>query len=534
MRLTSYFGALLAFASLVLLTSPAAAELLLNDGWSDGQNAAFQGGFVAGEIGAVRLVPTEVPADLQTVDLLFGGSTGQRTVTLKIWDDSAGTTNPGALLYSGDYTLTGADNAINQIDVSGEALTITGPIRVGIEFQHSGYPSIARDDDGTIDINRNFIYTSGVWFRSNLFGLTGDWIIRATTTSGGGGGFTVGGTVTGFAGTLVLQNNGGDDLVITGNGPFTFPTSLSDGASYDVTVLSQPNGVNTVVLNGSGVINGADVTDVYVDSGAGTVLQNDGWSDGQNAAFQGGFVAGEIGAVRLVPGQPGDIEQIELLFGGSTAQQTVTLHIWDDSAEQINPGALLFSGDYLLTGADDAINVIDISAEQIQVPGPFRVGIEFQHTGYPSIARDDDGTINIDRNFIFTSNTWFRSNLFGVTGDWIIRARMAGQPAAVESVPIVSEHVYLAPTPLQSGALTVSFRSGGDGAMPHSVSIFDVTGRLVWSAAGSEFADVTGSTGDSWTWDGLDAHGREVASGVYLVRIETATQDYVKRFAVVR
>ena len=326
----------------------------------------------------------------------------------------------------------------------------------------------------------------------------------------------------------------GDDLVITGNGPFTFPTSLSDGASYDVTVLSQPNGVNTVVLNGSGVINGADVTDVYVDSGAGTVLQNDGWSDGQNAAFQGGFVAGEIGAVRLVPGQPGDIEQIELLFGGSTAQQTVTLHIWDDSAEQINPGALLFSGDYLLTGADDAINVIDISAEQIQVPGPFRVGIEFQHTGYPSIARDDDGTINIDRNFIFTSNTWFRSNLFGVTGDWIIRARMAGQPAAVESVPIVSEHVYLAPTPLQSGALTVSFRSGGDGAMPHSVSIFDVTGRLVWSAAGSEFADVTGSTGDSWTWDGLDAHGREVASGVYLVRIETATQDYVKRFAVVR
>jgi len=56
-------------------------------------------------------------------------------------------------------------------------------------------------------------------------------------TGGGGGGggtgsgsFTVGGTVTGLTGTgLVLQDNGGDNLAITGNGAFTFKTAVAQG-----------------------------------------------------------------------------------------------------------------------------------------------------------------------------------------------------------------------------------------------------------------------------------------------------------------
>lgn len=44
---------------------------------------------------------------------------------------------------------------------------------------------------------------------------------------GGGGGastYTVGGAVSGLSGTLVLQNNGGDNLTITQNGSSTFAT----------------------------------------------------------------------------------------------------------------------------------------------------------------------------------------------------------------------------------------------------------------------------------------------------------------------
>ncbi len=91
-----------------------------------------------------------------------------------------------------------------------------------------------------------------------------------TGCGGGGGGTTpapasdyaIGGTVSGLSGTLVLQNNGGDDLTITADGPFTFATALADGAAYAVTVLTQPAGQTCTLTNGTGTISGANVTDV--------------------------------------------------------------------------------------------------------------------------------------------------------------------------------------------------------------------------------------------------------------------------------
>ncbi|MCX7633139.1 MAG: hypothetical protein N2Z22_07395, partial [Turneriella sp.] len=87
-------------------------------------------------------------------------------------------------------------------------------------------------------------------------------------TGGVGGGtptYTVGGTVSGLSGTLVLQNNGGDNLTLNSNGNFTFATALPNGASYNVTVHSQPMGQNCTVTNGSGTISGANVTNVTVN-----------------------------------------------------------------------------------------------------------------------------------------------------------------------------------------------------------------------------------------------------------------------------
>ena len=53
--------------------------------------------------------------------------------------------------------------------------------------------------------------------------------------------FTVGGTVTGLAGTgLVLQNNAGDNLTRAADGVFTFATAVTSGGAYNVTVLTQP------------------------------------------------------------------------------------------------------------------------------------------------------------------------------------------------------------------------------------------------------------------------------------------------------
>ncbi|MCC6302285.1 MAG: DUF11 domain-containing protein [Gammaproteobacteria bacterium] len=77
--------------------------------------------------------------------------------------------------------------------------------------------------------------------------------------------YTVGGTVTGLTGTVVLQNNGGDDLNRAADGNFTFATALVDGSAYDVTVLDQPAGQFCTVSNGAGSLSGANVTAVTVE-----------------------------------------------------------------------------------------------------------------------------------------------------------------------------------------------------------------------------------------------------------------------------
>ena len=55
--------------------------------------------------------------------------------------------------------------------------------------------------------------------------------------------FTVGGTVSGLAGSgLVLQNNGANDLSISADGTFSFTARVANGGSYAVTVKTQPSG----------------------------------------------------------------------------------------------------------------------------------------------------------------------------------------------------------------------------------------------------------------------------------------------------
>ncbi|NKI34365.1 choice-of-anchor D domain-containing protein, partial [Wenzhouxiangella sp. XN79A] len=79
--------------------------------------------------------------------------------------------------------------------------------------------------------------------------------------------FTVGGTVSGLAGSgLVLQNNGSDDLQINANGSFVFATPLDDLSAYAVSVLTQPTSpIQTcTVSNGTGALDGADIDDVAV------------------------------------------------------------------------------------------------------------------------------------------------------------------------------------------------------------------------------------------------------------------------------
>ena len=99
--------------------------------------------------------------------------------------------------------------------------------------------------------------------------------------------YTIGGTVTGLSGTLVLNDNGADALTISSNESFTFATALANGAVYDVTVATQPAGQTCTIAGASGSVSGANVTSVTVTCAA-------------TAKFTiGGSVSGLTGTLKL-------------------------------------------------------------------------------------------------------------------------------------------------------------------------------------------------------------------------------------------
>jgi cysteine-rich repeat protein len=109
-------------------------------------------------------------------------------------------------------------------------------------------------------------------------------------------GYTIGGTIAGLTGTVVLADNAANPLTINSNGSFAFPTPLPAGTGYDVTVLTQPSGPtqSCTVGAGSGTVGTANVTNVVVTcstskftvsahvtglAGTGLVLQDNGGDD---------------------------------------------------------------------------------------------------------------------------------------------------------------------------------------------------------------------------------------------------------------
>lgn len=104
--------------------------------------------------------------------------------------------------------------------------------------------------------------------RTGLKGLMAAAVLAGIVSCGGGGGgsssptYTVGGTVAGSAGNVVLQINGAGNLTTTGPGAFTFAGPLSSGASYTVTVSSAVQ--NCSVTNGTGTVSASNITNVFV------------------------------------------------------------------------------------------------------------------------------------------------------------------------------------------------------------------------------------------------------------------------------
>jgi hypothetical protein len=90
--------------------------------------------------------------------------------------------------------------------------------------------------------------------------------VTCVTTSS----YSVGGTVSGLAGTVVLQNTDGSTVSVAANGAFNF--TVLNGAQYSITVSHQPTNQTCTVQNGSGTVAGANVTNIAVTCVASTGL----------------------------------------------------------------------------------------------------------------------------------------------------------------------------------------------------------------------------------------------------------------------
>ncbi|PJZ90648.1 LamG-like jellyroll fold domain-containing protein [Leptospira levettii] len=83
--------------------------------------------------------------------------------------------------------------------------------------------------------------------------------------------YTVGGTISSLTtpfgtNTFILQNNGGDDLIIASNGTFTFNTALPTGTNFSVSVLSGPqNPWQTCnITNANGTVSNTAITNIAI------------------------------------------------------------------------------------------------------------------------------------------------------------------------------------------------------------------------------------------------------------------------------
>jgi alpha-tubulin suppressor-like RCC1 family protein len=173
--------------------------------------------------------------------------------------------------------------------------------------------------------------------------------------------YTIGGTVSGLSGTgLVLQDNSGDNLAISSNGVFTFPTRIASGANYSVTALSQPAGPsqNCVVAGGGGTAT-ANVTGIQVTcttvtftiggsianlSGTGLVLQDNGGdnlpvsSGTASFAFATQVASGATYAVTVLT-QPSGTPCSVTSGSGTVANSAVTSVAIDCSGSKFNISA---------------------------------------------------------------------------------------------------------------------------------------------------------------------------------------------------
>jgi len=199
----------------------------------------------------------------------------------------------------------------------------------------------------------------------------------------------VGGAVSGLTSTVELQNNGTNLTAISTDGDFTFSTLINEGSTYSVTVQTQPADQTCTVVNGSGNVESANVSNIMVTCST-------------NAYTVGGTVAGLNGSVAL---QNNGTDSITIntdgsfVFPTSIAQgSTYSVTVQTQPAIQT---CSVSNGSGTMGGADVTNVTVTCSTNTFTVGGTvagLNGSVALQNNGVDSI------TINTDGSFVFPTS----------------------------------------------------------------------------------------------------------------------------------
>lgn len=228
--------------------------------------------------------------------------------------------------------------------------------------------------------------------------------------------YRIGGTVTGLSGTIVLQNNGSDDLTVTSSGAFTFATTVRRGNNYGVTIRTQPQDQVCTVANASGVA-AADVTNVLVnciDAGIPTYTV-------------GGTVSGLTGEVTLRNGPEFLIVRADGPWAFATRVRSGTPYSVTVSTQPEGQVCSVANG----TGTVGTANVTDIVVTCITPePTTYSIGGTVSGLSGQLVLRNGTENLTVTSNGAFTFATRVTSGTsYGVT----VATQPAGQTCTVRN-----------------------------------------------------------------------------------------------------
>ncbi|MFP2929924.1 hypothetical protein ACLESO_32965 [Pyxidicoccus sp. 3LG] len=164
---------------------------------------------------------------------------------------------PRSFAVRGRVLGLGSTQSVVLKNSGGDALTVTAS-------RSFAFPTPVRfGDTYAVTVEATYPVSCGVANGAGTMGIQDVTDVAITCSTAA---FTVGGEVTGMPAnrTLRLRNNDGEELALTGSGPFTFTLPVPDLGGYRVTVLSVPIGYDCTVANGTGTLSGANVTSVAV------------------------------------------------------------------------------------------------------------------------------------------------------------------------------------------------------------------------------------------------------------------------------